>query len=229
MKVIHNICEKNNINYFIEAGTLLGAVRHKGFIPWDDDADVAMFREDYEKFLEIAPEELPHDLFLQTEKTDAAYNHLTSPCKIRCNDTITLSVAYSKNVHNGIWVDVFPIDNLPVNTEVLENQKMIAYELWMNSHKISFEEKQKIFKKMQEMNLENSLYSSYGVECVSRGDYIFNNNSLKDKVKYEFEGELFYGPRDYDEYLTNMFGNYMKLPPIEKQKPHNWKSRKKVQ
>ena len=86
LQEIHKICVENNLTYWLEAGTLLGAVRHKGFIPWDDDSDVSMPRADYEKFLKIAQKKLPKDMFLQTQDTDKEYP--LPWAKIRKNGTL---------------------------------------------------------------------------------------------------------------------------------------------
>ncbi|MGK6603265.1 LicD family protein [Proteus mirabilis] len=85
---IHRICQLHNINYWLDAGTLLGAVRHSGFIPWDDDIDICMFRDDYNKFINIAKYELnTNDFFLQTVTTDKDYIFINIPCKLRINNT----------------------------------------------------------------------------------------------------------------------------------------------
>lgn len=111
LKVVDYICEKHQINYWLCAGTLLGAVRHQGFIPWDDDLDIAMLREDYERFLTVAKQELPPDLFLQTKENEPAYDNLTLPCKIRDTKSLIISpYLEKKQYHKGLFVDIFPFD-----------------------------------------------------------------------------------------------------------------------
>lgn len=109
---IKRVCVENNIKYFLESGTLLGAVRHGGFIPWDDDMDIGMMREEYEKFLKIAPEKLSSEFILQTWKNEKDYS-LTF-AKVRKSDTIFLEYEFKdSSMHNGIWVDIFPYDSVP--------------------------------------------------------------------------------------------------------------------
>lgn len=117
-KEIKRVCKKNGINYFLVGGTLIGAVRHKGFIPWDDDLDMGMLREDFEKFLKIAPEELGEGFFLQTWDTDPEYGHAFA--KVRMNGTVYREKADSaKKTHQGFFVDIFPYDNIPDDNEEL--------------------------------------------------------------------------------------------------------------
>ena len=108
---IDRVCKKNNIEYFLIGGTLLGAIRHKGFIPWDDDLDVGMTRENYEKFINIAPNELDSKYYLDNFKTNTNC-HLPFS-KIRKNNT-TMDEEATKNFnnHKGIFVDIFPFDKL---------------------------------------------------------------------------------------------------------------------
>ena len=128
LKEVHKICEKHNIKYFLDAGTLIGAVRHKGFIPWDDDLDIGMLREDYRKFLEIAKKELPDNLFLQTFDSDENYDIYQVPCKIRYNNTLFIQkvIAENPDMHNGIYIDVLPYDSLPKSKFVYKIQRKIS-------------------------------------------------------------------------------------------------------
>ena len=109
------ICEKNKINYYLSSGTLLGAVRHKGFIPWDDDVDIEMPIQDYRKFLSIAQDSLGDDYFVQTFMTDPNYQF--SYTHIRKNNTTYVKAhSINDNIHHGVWIDVFPL--VPINSGV---------------------------------------------------------------------------------------------------------------
>lgn len=133
-KEIKRVCDENNIKYFLDSGTLLGAIRHKGFIPWDDDMDMGMLREDYEKFLEIAPKKLKPEYFLQTWKTDTSYPYAFA--KVRKKGTVFIeAVSQKTNAHNEIFVDVFPYDVYPDDERVREKLTkkimLLKYSLWM--------------------------------------------------------------------------------------------------
>lgn len=107
-----SICEKYELKYFLVFGTLLGAIRHKGFIPWDDDIDVGMLREDYEKFLEVAQEECGDEYFVQTVNTDSKF-HLYY-AKMRMSDTEFVEKSLqSAGSASGFYIDIFPYDVLP--------------------------------------------------------------------------------------------------------------------
>lgn len=117
VKKIIEICNKHNIKYYILGGTLLGAVRHKGFIPWDDDIDIGMPREDYEKFINIAKEELPKKLFLDYFKDNKNNPEYYSyyMARIVDNSVSVVTKTAKKERDIGAWVDIFPIDGLPNN------------------------------------------------------------------------------------------------------------------
>lgn len=109
---IKRICDKHNINYFLDSGTLIGAVRHKGFIPWDDDMDIGMLRKDYDRFISIARDELDEKYFLHNWDTDDSYPLPFS--KIRKNGTVYQEATSEDSyVHNGIFVDILPYDEMP--------------------------------------------------------------------------------------------------------------------
>lgn len=112
LRIIDYICNKNNINYWLDSGTLLGAVRHGGFIPWDDDIDIAMTREDYEKFIRIAEDELPGSLFMQNFETTPYASNTWTQIKDRKSIIVLEKDA---EYHQGIYIDVFPMDCYSVN------------------------------------------------------------------------------------------------------------------
>lgn len=109
---IKRVCDENNIKYFLDSGSLLGAIRHKGFIPWDDDMDIGMLRDEYERFIEIAPYKLKSQFFLQTWKTDENYPHAYAKVR-KCGTRYVENVSQKSGVHNELFVDVFPYDVYP--------------------------------------------------------------------------------------------------------------------
>lgn len=112
LKIVDYICREHNIRYWLDGGTLLGAIRHKGFIPWDDDLDIVMPREDFERFTQMAKEGLPDDLFLQTPATEPGYIlHGKPSAKIRDKYSRIVEINVNHcNYHQGIFIDIVPID-----------------------------------------------------------------------------------------------------------------------
>lgn len=246
LKDVHNICEKHGLKYFLDAGTLLGAVRHKGFIPWDDDMDIGMLREDYERFLEIAKRELPEHLFLQTFETDDKYDIYQVPCKIRYNGTILIEkgIAENSEMHNGVYIDVFPYDSLPKSNLAYKIQRSLSYNVLKSfiriretPDKLSFKNKitftfykivrtlfpykrrKKFFDFLVKWNDVNSPYMGYGLDTVW-SEYIYKKEDYFELTKLEFEGNHFYGPKNYDAILTQLYGDYMTLPKEEDRQWH---------
>jgi len=245
------ICKKNNIKYQLFAGTLLGAIRHKGFIPWDDDIDVCMLRKDYNKFIEACKEDLDEKYFLQTYETDPDY--ILQYAKIRKNNTLFIEQSTSEcQMHHGIYIDIFPLDNIMANTLLGRLQLMLMYilgrinlsrvkMLCMNAKKpverrlsIVFHYILKIIPKAWTDKLLTK------IACIFEGKdtkYIANltngvtkeiltrftmeKDSFYDTIEWEFEGHMFPVPKNYREVLTRNFGDYMKLPPEEERYPHH--------
>ncbi|MCI7589869.1 MAG: LicD family protein [Spirochaetia bacterium] len=239
-KEIKRVCEKNNISYFLVGGTLLGAVRHQGFIPWDDDMDIGMLRSDYKKFIEVCSRDLGDEFFLQTYQTDKAYGNFFA--KIRLNQThFTEYITSTISCHDGVFVDIFPYDFTSESEK--ERKKLISkinslsnlyqykkgYKMWSKDllHMCYFYlcKFQGLFKTLSQIedDVDKLLslfdYPTYPhvisyFDCTRQKEYISISdlNNLKD---YIFEDTTFKGPLDAGVYLTAVYGDYMELPPEE--------------
>lgn len=241
LEEVHKLCEKHGLKYFLDAGTLIGAVRHKGFIPWDDDVDIGMLREDFNKFLEIAKRELPKHLFLQTFETDEFYDVYPVPCKIRYNDTMFLEEGAKENykMHNGVYIDIFPYDSLPKYNFIYKIQRALSFNILKSykrlrdiPEKLSFKNKitfsfykvvvktfpnrrrLKFFDFLVKWNDPKSEYMGYGVDTYW-SEYVYKKSDYFDLIKLEFEGKFFYAPKNYHSVLTQLYGDYMIMPKEE--------------
>lgn len=248
---VERVCIKHDIKYFLIDGTLLGAVRHKGFIPWDDDVDIAMLREDYNKFIEVAPSELKEDYFLQTIDTDPKYNRFHIPLKVRDNRSKLVEVDESENedFNQGIYVDIFAFDTLPKNKflrkiqklisrfvvlcdvrtrrkeETLSLQNKIAIPVYLVFKKLSYKTRNRILRYIMKWNDVNGEEVTYGVDLPCDGPWgkIFNKSDIFPLTKVEFCGKYFNAPKEYDKVLKNLYGNYWELP---KEEDRRWHSKK---
>lgn len=247
LKEVHKICEENNIKYFLSDGTLIGAIRHQGFIPWDDDLDIGMLREDYEKFCKIAPQILSENFILQNFQTDKGYGLQFG--KVILKNTVWIEkVAKNTNRQwSGIYIDIFPYDNITENKKMqklinrlyifIQGLILIKFKYINISNYESMAKKLKyvlkkiylctISKKLliyirdsickRYLNKSKTLVTKYG------GNFYKNQNPYnfyKDLTLQTFEDTLFYIPKNYDKILKNLYGNYMEIPPIEKQRQH---------
>lgn len=233
---IDRICKKYDIKYFLNAGTLLGAVRHKGFIPWDDDIDICMPLKDYKKFKKISKKELNKDYFLQSFDTDLTSNWYT---KIRKNGTTAIETGcLDKPFHQGIWVDVFPligVKNNPAWLKSVAGRAVFAKKLL--NIKNSYISEHKSLPTVKKLH---RLIPLWAVRLFAKAVYLTTFRSpekyefcyclwaqKKFMAKYksalfmsscevEFEGHMFPSPENWNEYLTIEYGDYMTPPPPEK-------------
>lgn len=234
------LCDADHLAYYLFGGTLLGAVRHQGFIPWDDDIDVAMPRRDYEKFLTIAEEKLSDKYYLQTRAKSDYYSKAYA--KLRMNNTICVSndAAKRSKRHPGIWIDIFPLDSGTNQAGIYEKgrrriSKFLSDNIRMRKREeylpmahrvISFLPIQTL-SKISDILLSgegdyylcySGLYANiYGIERETIAKFHYDP-----PIELEFEGKMYKAPKDYDFYLRQIYGdNYMIIPPVSERKVHN--------
>ena len=234
------ICDKLNLRYYLLGGTLLGAVRHGGFIPWDDDIDIGMPRCDYEIFIREAQRYYPDNMFVQHYTTEK--NMPVSWCKIRRSDTAFMESAIRGiEINKGIFIDVFPLDVYPDSDEErkLLFKKDRFYRKAISKAYTSHTVKELLAKTI---NTLETLFLSYkkavamrdeAHKSVKQGSMIANYNGAwgeKEIVPAEWYGDgailTFEGikcrvPVEYDKWLTQVYGDYMTLPPEEKRITHH--------
>lgn len=244
LKWFHELCEKENLTYYAQGGTVLGAVRHNGFIPWDDDIDVGMPRNDYEKFIKLQKKtngKSQYYIEYPNDKKDFVYPY----CKVY--DTKTTLIENTRyKTKRGIYIDVFPIDGIGnsieesiKNFKKIDNKKNLlctqicalrkGRKLYKNLsilllRTIPFLDSLKIIK---DIDKSSKSYDYDNCEYVANlcGNWhekeIMKKQWVIKPILCKFENTSIYIPEDYDAYLTRMYGDYMKLPPIEKQVTHH--------
>lgn len=242
----HEICKKNKLVYFSIGGTLLGAVRHQGFIPWDDDIDVGMPRQDYERFIQLA-ESINSDSKYRIEFSTGKKEFVYPYCKIYDTET-TLIENTRYQTKRGIYIDVFPIDGIgntlkesmvhfkeidrKVNSlcvrvcAVRKERKLYKNIAILVSRCIpeAVWNSQRIIKKIDILSKKKSYTESvYVANLVGNWHEkeIMKKEWFGKPVLYPFETIEIYGPENYDSYLKQVYGNYMQLPPVEKQISHH--------
>ena len=246
MAKIHDFCELHGIQYSLGYGTLLGAVRHKGFIPWDDDIDIIMKRTDYMKFVTVFKDRPIDGLQLMSLETNKDYNLLVA----KIIDTRTILVEnINESIELGVYVDIFVVDNLLSSFELScryadkNNLLRIIYMLkiikvnknrvwWKNSLLKAFRfllrpiDCRKIALIITN-RCSKYLYNgkSEYVGAISLYTYkhkeIFRREWLTKYILIPFENYHFYITSNYDDLLRNLYGDYLTLPPIEKRVTHH--------
>lgn len=236
------VCKQLNLTYYLVNGTALGAAKYGGFIPWDDDIDVALPRADYELFIQKAQELLPPQIFLQNYKTDKYFPQLYS--KLRNSQTTYIEKgAKNLNINHGVFIDVFPLDFYNENQKTTPFRKIRKKLLtWIQASALNDTSSKKIVlrnkffkffgfdKKVQKylMSLEKII-----LDDSTCDKYLCNYSDSGGKRKtprewfgqgvlYNFEGIEVVLPKDVDSYLTYKYGDWRSDPPEDKKEGHHY-------
>lgn len=249
LQSIHEVCEKMGIKYVIMFGTLLGAVRHQGFIPWDDDIDICMTREDYDLFIEKAQEYLPDNLLIQHYSTEADCPNIYA--KVRDNTTTFLHREHiDLDINHGVFIDIFPMERIQSSNQailiefykrqlftLLNNcydkayidsiiripSKCIGYFVHYVLDKIVVRPSRAAFLRRED--LRRKKLHQKGDDCMFNTVTPLKRTTapyslFTERALYNLEGKQFYGPKDYHAVLSGLYGDYMQLPPEEKRVTH---------
>ncbi len=241
-----DFCEKHNLKHFFCGGCLIGAVRESAFIPWDDDIDVFMPREDYEKLIEIFNKEANSDrYFLQVSKKGKLTKNLFATI---CDSETTFIKTFQADldINHGIVIDILPIDGCPDSKfkRLLQIKNALFYSLYLigeapkNNGKLVFLAgkillmcvpfKSLRWKISQRNKRKMTKYSLYDCEFTTElcsGPYYLKkkyfSSDFRETVYLDFEGMKIPAPKGYDDYLTKAFGDYMTLPPEKERICHH--------
>lgn len=231
---IASICEENNLRYFLAGGTLLGAIRHKGFIPWDDDIDINMPRPDYEKLIKIMSDKTGR-FKLMTAESSEDYVYAFAKMVDTTTELIEQDIPHPGY---GLFVDIFPLDGLPDNEsdrkkfqdKMWTYNNMLGYSVQKGTvgRSLTFKLKYIIskcigYRRLLRLVLHNAKkypydsceYTAVITTAVNKYRKI-PRKLYESAVKVTFEGKSYYAPEQYDDYLSGLYGDYMTLPPEEK-------------
>ena len=251
-KAFVRVCEKHNLQYFLVGGSTLGAIRHKGFIPWDDDIDVGMPRKDYDEFVKLQYEFEGTPYFIQNFKSDPCY--IYNYGKLRDSSTTFIEDRYKDHrINHGVWIDIFPIDGFSKEIKPRETFKKKINHIWWQVY-LSYlpalrrKVRAKTWFKDILLNIVAGLFYIFDIahyrnkhvekfvrkipleESVMAGNFFgFNmkreamdTKIFQEFIKVPFEDMEAYVPKDYDTYLRNLYGDYMTPPPPDKQVGHHY-------
>lgn len=227
LEEIDQCCRKNNILYFLAYGTLLGAVRHKGNIPWDDDTDIMMPRNELEKFRQVFSSDRFRYLDIDTE-----YGYEYPFPRIIDTKTFNKRGLFVKDY--GVNIDLYPINGLPENRKDIDSY-FNSYKSILKIRLILLKLSRMFLKVSPTKNMPGIRYftkkcfdywgeydfSSSQKVCVTADFNIYDKKNFDDVVELEFEGKKFYAPKGYEEFLKVKYGDYMKLPPENERVPYH--------
>lgn len=245
LKWFHEQCIGNHLRYYVVGGTMLGAVRHNGFIPWDDDIDVAMPRKDYEEFIKIFSKRNGRYHVESPNDDNKEYTYLYA----KIYDTQTTLVEHQRTeIKRGVYIDVFPLDGIGNSyDDACLNFRKIFRSIRLHDMSVcAFRKNRKWYKNLSiilgrmicpifvsERKLSKSIRKMSIARDFDQFEYVGNlvgNWGVKEIILrkylgtptlYAFEGIEVYGPEDYENYLTSIYGNWRQLPPKEKQISHH--------
>lgn len=237
LKTVDSFCRENKIMYSLYAGTLIGAVRHNGFIPWDDDIDICMKRKEYNRFIKLWNQHPPKGYILQNKENTPGYTQ--SSTKIRKeNTTFIQAVDTPRLYHTGIFIDIFPADKMPNKgiKRILFKINCIFYQLYTKEYipkasnlagkliavlalKMVPKRKRKrvrsiLFSHINRYNDDDSL-STVFIGTIASINMPLPNNLLDEFVELKFEDNNFLCMKEWDTYLSTEYGDYMTPPPLE--------------
>lgn len=242
IKEVDRICKKCGIRYNMVGGTMLGAVRHKGYIPWDDDADIGFLRSEYEKFREVCKTELDQTkYYMQDIRDTEGYRWGYGKLRRRNTEFIRLNQEFMP-YEQGISIDLMPFDNIPdkkneqrlhcfrcfvlrkalwseVGVRIEKNiLKHFAYDMMRRiPRKYLIKHYQKLIMKGERKKTKQVRILTFP---TPKGIYGYDRRWYTELALYDFEDMTLPGARDFDGYLRVKYGNYMELPPLEKRKVH---------
>ena len=240
LRTVHTLCQENHITYYLGYGTMLGAVRHQGFIPWDDDVDIVMPRDDYRRFLQLAPQYLPEHLKLCHLGNTAPYNY--DFAKIQDKRTILIEDTYSYlGIESGLYIDIFSLDGYPADEKKRRRHHKTVY-FWQQLLAMYFSDphkKRSLWKRPIVFTVQHLLSQNWIAQRLdkvkskyptTRNAYIGYcekpNRVIMPAAVYGtptpcmFEGFEFNGVEQPDTYLRNLYGDYMSLPPEDQRTAH---------
>lgn len=236
LEEIDRICRKHSIGYWLDGGTLLGAVRHGGFIPWDDDIDIAMRQEDMQRFVSIAPQELREGLFLQTPQNEPQVKEPIVKVRDLNSFFVEGSDNFTADYQKGLFVDIFPMIEYPTLPRKLVKHvtlgisksysilhkahyyslRSFAEFFWFGAKYVMYRSLWAILSALRPKNtyLSNILINNgYGI--MHRQDSVFPLSTIT------FEGKQFSAPANPQAYLSDLYRNFMEIPPVEKRVIHS--------